>query len=166
MESRSGSVLSVSRFGDDPMSDPNESWRDIRPVVLGIVTRSGELLVFEYDDGTAEETFYRPPGGGIQFGEAAADAVEREFAEELGWDVRAGDRLAVLENRFTFDGTDGHEYAFCYPVEPRDETVYEEEEFVATETSGKEYRVTWKPLDAFRGEGPPLYPEGLLSVVE
>lgn len=145
---------------------PNESWRDIRPVVLGLVTRGDDLLVLEYYDGTAEETFYRPPGGGVQFGEAAADAIEREFAEELGWDVRADERLDVIENRFTFDGTEGHEYAFCYPVEPRDESVYENEEFVASETNGKEYHVCWKPLDGFRGDGPPLYPEGLLSVLE
>jgi len=148
------------------MSNPEkESWRDIRPVALGLATRGDELLVFEYYDGTAGETFYRPPGGGIQFREAAADAVEREFAEELGWGVRAGERLAVLENRYTFDGTDGHEYAFCYPVTPSDETVYEREEFLATETSGGEYRVVWKSLDAF-GDESPLYPAGLRSVLE
>lgn len=148
------------------MSDSsNESWRDIRPIALGLVTRGDDLLVFEYYDGTADETFYRPPGGGIQFGEAASDAIEREFAEELGWDVTAGERLGVLENHFTFDGTAGHEYAFCYPVEPSDETVYEKEEFVATETDGDEYRVCWKPADAFDGDGPPLYPDGLLSIV-
>lgn len=144
---------------------PNESWRDIRPIVLGLVTRGDELLVFEHDDETADETFYRPPGGGIQFGEAAADAIEREFAEELGWDVHAGERLDVIENHFTFDGTDGHEYAFCYPVEPSDETVYEKEAFFATETNGEEYRGCWKQVDAFGGDDPPLYPDGLLSIV-
>lgn len=143
----------------------NESWRDIRPVVLGLATRDDELLVFEYYDETADERFYRPPGGGIQFGERAVDAIEREFNEELGWDVGAGERLTVIENHFTFDGTECHEYAFCYPVEPVDESVYDRDEFVATETNGKEYRVTWKSLDAFRGDGPPLYPDGLLSIV-
>lgn len=165
-ESRSGTVLSVWREGAAPMSHPpNESWRDIRPVALGLVTRGHELLVFEYYDETADETFYRPPGGGIQFGEAASDAIEREFAEELGWDVTTGERLGVLENRFTFDGIEGHEYAFCYAVEPSDETVYEREEFVATETDGDEYRLCWHALGSFNGDGPPLYPDGLLSVV-
>jgi 8-oxo-dGTP pyrophosphatase MutT (NUDIX family) len=149
------------------MADDGKTWRDIRPVALSLLTRDDELLVFEYHDAAAGETFYRPPGGGIEFGESAADAAEREFAEELGWDVRASDRLAVLENRFTFEGTDGHEYALVYSVEPSDDAVYEREEFVATETGGEEYRVVWKPLDAFRAEdGPPLYPDGLLSALD
>ncbi len=147
------------------MTDTNEpSWRDIRPVALGIATRGEELLVIEYHDAAADETFYRPPGGGINFGEAAADAVAREFAEELGWDVRVGERLAVLENRFTFEGTEGHEYVMVYPVEPGDETVYDRAEFLATESNGDEYRVVWKPIDAFRGDdGAVLYPEGVLK---
>ena len=154
------------------MSEDDESWRDIRPVALAAVTRRAaggtdgeELLVFEYRDEEAEETFYRPPGGGVQFGEAATDAAEREFREELGHEAAATERLAVLENRFEFEGTAGHEYDLVYRVEPADE-VYEREELVGVETDGEEYRVTWKPLSAFRGEGtPPLYPEGLLDVL-
>lgn len=148
----------------------DESWRDIRPVVLAVVTRDGadgeELLVFEYEDETAGETFYRPPGGGVHFGEAASDAAEREFAEELDREVTTTERLCVLENHFEFDGTAGHEYNLVYRVEPADDALYEVEELVGTETDGEEYRVTWKSLSEFRSEGtPPLYPEGLLDAL-
>lgn len=151
------------------MSDlpPNESWRDIRPVALGVVRRDDDLLVFEYYDETADETFYRPPGGGLQFGETAADAIAREFDEELGWAVAVGERLAVLENIFTFDGTRGHEYDLVFEVTSEDDAVYDREEFVATETDGSEYRVCWKALTDFRGESaPPLYPDGLLATLD
>lgn len=149
----------------------NESWRDIRPVALAVVTRDGdageEVLVFEFHDEAADETFYRPPGGGVKFGEAAADAAEREFREELGMTVTATERLAVLENRFEFEGTAGHEYALVHRVKPAADGLYEREELLATETDGSEYRVTWKALDGFRGaDTPPLYPDGLLDVLE
>src|SRR6056297_1144521 len=144
------------------MSEDDESWRDIRPVALAAVTRRAaggtdgeELLVFEYRDEEAEETFYRPPGGGVQFGEAATDAAEREFREELGHEAAATERLAVLENRFEFEGTAGHEYDLVYAVEPADEDLYEREELVATETNGEEYRVTWKAFSEFRTEDAP-----------
>jgi 8-oxo-dGTP pyrophosphatase MutT (NUDIX family) len=147
-----------------------KSWRDIRPVALAAVTRGpddGELLVFELHDEAAGETFYRPPGGGVHFGEAAADAAEREFAEELGLAATATDRLAVLENRFTFEGETGHEYDLVFRVEPADDGLYDRQELTGTETDGSEYRVTWKPLDQLRGEdAPPLYPEGLLDALD
>jgi ADP-ribose pyrophosphatase YjhB (NUDIX family) len=149
----------------------DDSWRDIRPVALAVVTRDGddgeELLVFEYRDEAAEETFYRPPGGGVQFGEAASDTAEREFREELGLEATATERLAVLENRFEFEGTAGHEYDLVYAVEPADDGLYEREELVGVETDGSEYRVTWEPLTGFRGDdAPPLYPDGLHDVLE
>mgnify|MGYP000347778869 CR=1 FL=1 len=152
------------------MSNDNESWRDIRPVALAVVTRDGpagtELLVYEFHDAEADQTFYRPPGGGVHFGEAASDAAEREFAEELDREATATERLAVLENRFEFDGTPGHEYALVYAVEPADDDLYEREELVATETDGAEYRVTWKAFSEFReADAPPLYPDGLLSAL-
>lgn len=145
---------------------PNESWRDIRPVALGVVRRGDDLLVFECRDETADETFYRPPGGGLQFQELAADAVKREFREELEWDVVVEERLAVLENVYTFDGTPGHEYDLVFAVAPDDESVYETERFVGTETSGEEFPVTWEPLSRFAGDdAPPLYPEGLYETL-
>jgi len=145
------------------------SWRDIRPVALAAVTREAdgveELLVLELHDEAADETFYRPPGGGVQFGEAAADAAEREFAEELDRTATATERLAVIENRFSFDGEAGHEYDFVFRVEPDDDSLYGREELTATETDGSEYRVTWEPLDSVRrDDAPPLYPEGLLGL--
>ena len=148
----------------------DHDWRDIRAVALAVVTRETadgeELLVFELRDDDADETFYRPPGGGVHFGEAAADAAEREFEEELGVAATATERLAVLENRFTFEREAGHEYDFVYRVEPADGDLYTREELTGTETDGSEYRVTWQSLAELRAErSPPLYPEGLVAVL-
>ena len=59
------------------------SWQDIRPLALAVVRRDEELLLAEHYDSAEEYTFYRPIGGGIEFGEHSRDAVRREFREEL-----------------------------------------------------------------------------------
>lgn len=68
-----------------------------RPVVLCVIRRDTEILVVEYDD-IRDFTFYRPPGGGIEFGEHSRDAVIREIHEELGVTVTILRRLGVVEN--------------------------------------------------------------------
>ena len=57
----------------------------IRPIALCLITHKGRLLVFE---GSSPEqgSFFRPLGGGIEFGERAAEAAVREMQEDqLDW---------------------------------------------------------------------------------
>ena len=44
------------------------------------------------------------PGGGVESDESAQATVRREFREELGWDVRTGRPIALVENAFRMDG--------------------------------------------------------------
>ena len=61
-----------------------------RSIAIAVIRRAdGALLVTSaVEPGTAEtgtpRTLVRPPGGGIDPGESAADAVARELQEELG----------------------------------------------------------------------------------
>ena len=55
-------------------------------------------------------------GGGVNPGEASADAVVREFREELGIDVRTGRLLWCVENFFRHDGREWHEIGFFWEV--------------------------------------------------
>ncbi|GLU52398.1 hypothetical protein Dfri01_18590 [Dyadobacter frigoris] len=44
-----------------------------------------------------ENIFWSPPGGGMQFGESAPETLKREFLEETGLIVEAGEMLFVNE---------------------------------------------------------------------
>jgi len=61
-------------------------------------------------------TFYRPPGGGIEFGEHSREAVVRELREEFALAIDRDDLtlLGVAENAFEFRGDAHHEICFIY----------------------------------------------------
>jgi ADP-ribose pyrophosphatase YjhB (NUDIX family) len=63
-----------------------------------------------------EGTFYRPPGGGIEFQEDSREAARRELREEFDLDTRSEDLslLGVIENSFEFRGAPHHEICFVY----------------------------------------------------
>jgi ADP-ribose pyrophosphatase YjhB (NUDIX family) len=142
-----------------------ESWRDIRPIAIGIVRRGEDLLVGEEYDPTADERFYRPLGGGIGFGEPAVDALRREFREEVDLELTDVQRLATVENIFTFDGEQGHEFVAVFEASLVDETIYDREELTGYEEShDAEFRVVWKSLSAFESGEEILYPDGLVDI--
>ncbi len=128
------------------------------------VFRNGEkILVYERYDPTKRKRFYRPIGGGIDFGELGRDAMVREVREELGADVTDVRFLGVLENLFTYAGRAGHEIVLMYDARFEDESLYERTSLEAYEEAGdRHFEATWKSLEYFRSAGSlPLYPNGL-----
>ncbi|WP_436910684.1 NUDIX hydrolase [Halosimplex marinum] len=138
------------------------SWRDIRPLAVGVPRRPGEVLLSRlYDDG---EPFYRPIGGAIEFGESSDEALAREFDEELGVEVVEAELLETLENSFTFDGQRGHEIWFLYEVALAESWPYERDEFEGEEPEiGETYEAVWKPVDAL--DDVTVYPEHLAALL-
>jgi ADP-ribose pyrophosphatase YjhB (NUDIX family) len=53
----------------------------VRPIAIGVVRRHKELLLMAVRNDDGHVSGWRPLGGSIEFGERAADALEREFAE-------------------------------------------------------------------------------------
>lgn len=140
------------------------SWQQIRPLALAVVRRGEELLVSEGYDPTTDETFYRPLGGGIEFGEHSRDAVVREFDEELGVELVDPTLVGTYERTFTFDGEQGHEIWRVYEGEIVEDWPYEEDEFTAYEPDlDEEFHVCWKHPSAFREDGEIFYYEGILD---
>ncbi|MEA2575545.1 MAG: hypothetical protein QOH93_2843 [Chloroflexia bacterium] len=138
----------------------------IRAVALCVFSRDGCILVAEGVDALNGETFYRPLGGTVEFGEHTSDTVIREIREELGAEVKPESLrfIGTLENIFVYNGLPGHEIVMLYDGELADRTLYEQGELNAQEDDGIPFRALWKPLVEF-GHGAPLYPAGLRELL-
>ena len=140
-------------------------WRPpsiVRPIAIGIVRRGDELLlmVVRSDDGAIKG--YRPLGGSIEFGERAADALKREFIEELGLAIAEPALLTVLENLYSHHGAAGHEIVFVFEAAFADDDAYRRESF-SYEDGGVRNDVHWVALARFRAGDAELFPTGLLA---
>lgn len=137
----------------------------IRPIAIAIIRREEEILVFEGHDPIKGETFYRPLGGGIEFGERGEEAVRREIREELNLELDEVHYLGTLENIFVHDGHPGHEIVQVYDAIPADTSLYQLETMTAQEDNGEQLDVMWKDLSSLAGSETPLYPDGLLELL-
>ena len=137
----------------------------IRPVALCVFRNRDRILVFEGFEKLRSETFYRPLGGGIEFGEKAEDAVRRELKEEIDAEVGELRYLGLLENIYTFNGKPYHEIVLIFDGVLINSGLYEQAVIVGQEANGDTIRAMWKSLDEF-GEGKSiLYPTGLLELL-
>lgn len=138
----------------------------IRAVALAIFVRphDGAVLAVRLQD--RGRTFYRPPGGGIEFGEHSRDAACREAWEELGQAVHAERLLGVVENRFEHEGIWGHEIVFNWLLRFEDESQYERAEIAVIEGNGDLYTAYWVHVADLLAQGTPLYPRELVAQLE
>jgi ADP-ribose pyrophosphatase YjhB (NUDIX family)/predicted aspartyl protease len=137
----------------------------IRPLALVVFRRDdGRILVAPGFDHVKQQRFYRPLGGGIEFGERAEEAARREIREELGAEIDGLHLLGVFENIFTYLGQPGHELAWLYEARFTDPRFYAEDVVIADE-EGAKFEVHWVPLDVFERREAPLYPDGMLDLL-
>jgi len=132
-----------------------------RVIALAIVIVHDHLLVEPIIDSKKDVHAYRPLGGGVEFGERAAEAVVRELREETGLAVEVQELLSVAENLFVYEGEPGHEIVFEYLVrfapsdEPRDLAP------IPVHESGQTTEGVWLPLAEVLGGMHTMYPDGL-----
>jgi 8-oxo-dGTP pyrophosphatase MutT (NUDIX family) len=139
----------------------------IRPIAICVFLKDNRILAAEGYDPVKDETFYRPLGGGIEFGESSRETICRELMEEIN--VRVGREslryLGVVENIFTFNGSPGHELALIYDGELEDARLYEKEVITGKEANGEDIHAVWKSLDEFTTGKSILYPSGLAEML-
>jgi 8-oxo-dGTP pyrophosphatase MutT (NUDIX family) len=112
------------------------------------------------------QSFYRPLGGAIEFGETAAATITREMAEELGAAVTELRYLGTVENIFSYNGQIGHEIVMVYDGKFVDSSLYDRPVIAGAEDDGETIRAVWVNLaDCRDPAAPPVYPTGLLGLL-
>ncbi len=137
----------------------------IRPLAICVFHRDGRILVNEAVDNVARTRYFRPLGGGIEFGERAISAAEREIREELGAEITELQLLGTLENIFTHQGQPGHEIVFVFDGRFRNEALYSKSHLEGRESSGEPLKAVWRTRSGFSASSP-LYPNGLLELLQ
>ena len=138
----------------------------IRPLAVCVFFRGEEVLLQVGYDQVKEQTFYRPLGGGIKFGERGRDAVAREIREEIGAEITPPYLIDTLENIFTYAGEPGHELVQVYTAAFADPVFNDLDVIIGQEADETPLRAVWKPLADFIDGRDILYPDGLLPLLQ
>lgn len=138
----------------------------IRVLALAVIEHQGHLFVSEGYDRVADQVFYRPLGGRIEFGEYGAQAVVREFREELQQTLVDVSLLGVCESIFTYEGQPGHEIVLLYRARFAEAALYDLACTLEARDGARLLGVaSWQPLARFQRGEVPLYPVGLLALL-
>lgn len=138
----------------------------VRPLAICLFRRGERILVMEGYDPMKRQQFFRPLGGGIEFGERGQETVQRELLEEIQAEAQDIHYLFTLENIFTFNGGRGHEIVLVYDGRLSDESLYEREMIEGSEHDPfrmARMRARWMRVDEFGDGRAILYPDGLLE---
>lgn len=133
----------------------------IHVLALAVLLWRDHLLCAEGFDTVKQQTFFRPLGGGVEFGERAEEAAVRELHEELGMAVEVRETLGIAENLFTYQGRHGHEVVFeyvCVPAPGHEPANLDP--LVAVEGEVR-FVARWLPLAEVLAGTHRVYPDGL-----
>lgn len=144
----------VSGWGSPP--DPR-----LRVIAIAALVHRDHVLLAEGHDPVKGETFYRPLGGEVEFGERAVEAVLREFIEETGFEIEILDSLGVVENLFTLRGQPGHEVVFEFVARFPEGAGPSELATVEAVEGGDPFLAKWLPLTEVIAGAHRVYPDAL-----
>lgn len=137
----------------------------IRVLAIAVFRDGDRILVARGVDPETGEAFYRPLGGGVEFGERAEAALRREIAEELGGTIDEPHLLGVVENLFDYAGRAGHEIIFVFDARFSDPSWYLRPELPVTEAGSGWEPARWISVEALRSSSERLVPDGLLPLL-
>lgn len=105
------------------------------------------------------ETFYRFPGGSIELGETAKEAIKRELMEEYDLKIDVQELAVVNEHIFEWNNEKGHHCTLIHRGIVKERVI--------NEIRHKEYEdiiLIWKSINELKEK--PTYPEGIVSYLE
>lgn len=137
-----------------------DKFKEIRPIVLGLVRNGNKLLVSKGYDKSKNQEFYRCLGGGIEFLERSEDALKREFKEEINIEIELGDFLGISENIFNYKGKDAHELILFYEAYINDKDYQQKYDLLDDDI---ETEAVWVDIDKFKNKELILYPAQIFN---
>ncbi|MDO8686538.1 MAG: NUDIX hydrolase [Clostridiales bacterium] len=115
--------------------------------VAGILIHDGSVLLQK----PTNDTGYAFPGGHVEFGETNAETLVREFKEEIGADVSAGDLKWVAEIFFPWGDKPCQQICLYYDIALKDEKEIPLDGFFIGDEriDGRNFNIEfhWIPLD-------------------
>lgn len=118
---------------------PDSPSTTIEIIARGVSFRDGRVLLCR----NVEHGHCYLPGGHVEPGEAAAHACEREYLEETGLSVRAGECCMVAEVRFVQEGGARHEINLVFHVEQSQGGLMPEQ----VSSREPELQFVWMPMN-------------------
>jgi ADP-ribose pyrophosphatase YjhB (NUDIX family) len=89
--------------------------KDFELCVRAIIRHNGKILVCQHKG----KNYYFFPGGHINFGETAEDALKRELNEELYISINKFSFIGAIENIFKEEGREHHELDLVFDVKAK-----------------------------------------------
>lgn len=137
----------------------------IRVIAICVFRNGNKILAFEGYDAIKQQSYHRPLGGTVEFGERSDQAVIREIKEEINADVTDLRYLGTIENIFVYEGNKGHELVQVYDGRFVDESLYDKAIIQGVEKRSP-FRAVWVDLEKTGNGYPPLYPTDLVGLLE
>ena len=134
----------------------------IRNLAVAVIRKGNKILVTEGVDYSKKETFFRLPGGGIEFGETAAETLQREFWEEFGAEIEIDRQMDVVENIFCYENKKGHEIVFIFEARLKNIDLYKNDELPIVEDGAQNAKALWKEITA----DTIIYPEAVREILK
>src|SRR5690242_11358110 len=113
--------------------------KHVRPLAICVFRHNDRILAAEGYDPVRDQHFYRPLGGGIEFGEPSYETIRRELMEEIQAEVDQDSLvyLGTVENIFTFNGIASHEIILIYDGTLKQSGLYDQAVIVGKEVNGE-----------------------------
>lgn len=132
-----------------------------RNISLGMCIKDNKLLVQKGYDKVKDLHFYRSPGGGIEEGETAAEALKREFKEEMNLDIIINKELGIIDNKFIYNGKKRHEIIYLFDISISDNNF--KEKYLLVEDNHPDSYAVWIDINEFKTKEKILFPDQIFE---
>jgi ADP-ribose pyrophosphatase YjhB (NUDIX family) len=140
--------------------------QSIRIAARCLFRHKGQILTISAQDPDKLEPHYGVPGGGVEFGETAEQALRREMREELGAEITDLNPLFVSEEIFKVQGLVYHEIIFLYEGRFADPSFYAQAVIPYVEGPEPRAKAIWMPISVFVLGEKRLLPKRLVEALK